>query len=119
MNTGTFPGYIVKNGVPTTLGALAPEGPTIGSHNNLPGHDGPIETIRVSSAARAPKTAEFMSPSNDRARVASKPLNLWIMRSPLARHPYRRTASKPSRLTPGSDNAIEFPILSKTSSARA
>ena len=37
MKTGTFPGYIVKNGVPATLGALAPEGPTIGSHNNSPG----------------------------------------------------------------------------------
>ena len=50
---GTFPGYIVKNSVPDTLGALTPDGPTIGSHNNLLGHDGLIDEVRISSVARS------------------------------------------------------------------
>ena len=39
----------VKNGVPATLGALTPDGPTIRSHNNLLGHGSLIDEVRVSS----------------------------------------------------------------------
>jgi len=50
---GAFPGFIGQNGGPGTLGALTADGPTIGSHNNLPGADRLTDEVRIPSVARS------------------------------------------------------------------
>ncbi len=58
------------------------------------------------------KTAEFMSPRNDRARVTSRPLLLRMMQSPVPRRPVSRQGFEAvsTRAWPRRRDTISYPL---------